>query len=100
MSPVPKKHSWVPLPTRGSLYATQLLKDQMRRGREQAAYEQTEPTQSHTGPTQKPARLRAQGSPSPHIAVLAGHSHVLLGDVNVHVIQGGLLCHMVGTDKV
>lgn len=41
-----------------------------------------------------------RGFYSPHISVLAGHSHVLLCDVNVHVIQGGLLGHVVGAHKV
>lgn len=93
MSRVPKKHLPGLSPQPSSLGTRQ------GGGREQAAYEQTEPTRSHTGPRNQ-ARLKAQGSSSPHIAVLAGHGHVLLGDVNVHVIQGGLLCHVVGTDKV
>lgn len=40
------------------------------------------------------------GHSSPYVAVLAGHCHILLCDVNIHVIQSGLLCYVVGTDKV
>lgn len=88
----------------GFLHPTRLLRDQISRGKESR---QLMRKQAQWGPIQAPLRkqlrpgwLRAQGSASPHIAVLTGHGNILLGDVNVHVIQGGLLCHMVGTDKV
>ena len=73
----------------GPSIPSQLLGDQRNRGRKADSLGQG-----------RPGQLRVQGHPLPHIAVLAGHGHVLLGDVNVHVIQGGFLCYVVGTDKV
>lgn len=97
MNPAPKIY---PL----FLPPTQLLRDHMSRGEgKQMAHKKTDSSRSIQMPLRKQSRLgrlRAQSSSSPHIAVLTGHGHVLLGDVNVHVIQGGLLCHMVGTNKV
>lgn len=43
---------------------------------------------------------KGTGNSSPYVTVLAGHCHILLCDVDIHVIQGGLLCYVVGADKV
>ena len=91
MSPAPKKHPLGPS-TPPSFSGSD--------GRGTKTHEKTDPQKPCPETSRGQADQAAQGSSSPHVAVLAGHGHVLLGNVDVHVIQSSLLSHVVGTDKV
>lgn len=89
----------------GSISLTSFSRNRctVRKSRQCLLREKTVSKQDLTRPSWKQAGARptkGTGNSSPYIAVLAGHCHILLCDVDIHVIQGGLLCYVVGTDKV